>query len=121
MAALGDTNHKLHAVLNSASKFKDAFLAQSSSINLVETSGKVSEFAARFRELANQTKWNDESKITMFYTKLQDRIKDVIIASPVIPTKYEEYVNWAIKIGERLESRQSECPRGFINNRTNHG
>ncbi|KAG8986916.1 hypothetical protein FRB94_002357 [Tulasnella sp. JGI-2019a] len=114
MAALGDSSHELHIILNSASKFKDAFLAQFSSIDLVETttqelsrlnqSRKISEFTTRFRELASQTKWNDESKVAMFYTKLSNRIKDVIIASPVVPTKYEEYVNWAIKIGERLES-----------------
>ncbi|KAG8971729.1 hypothetical protein FRB93_003230 [Tulasnella sp. JGI-2019a] len=131
MAALEDSSHELHGVLNSASKFKDTFLAQFSSINLVESatqelsrlnqSGKILEFTARFRELASQTKWNDESKITIFYTKLSDRIKDVIVTSPVVPTKYEEYVNWAIKIRERLESRQWECPRGFISNRSNHG
>ncbi|KAG8990587.1 hypothetical protein FRB94_013247 [Tulasnella sp. JGI-2019a] len=100
MAALGDSSHELHAILNSASKFKDAFLAQFSSINLVESatqelsrlnqSGKISEFTASFKDLASQTKWNDESKIAMFYTKLSDRIKDVIVASPVVPTKYKE-------------------------------
>ena len=129
MAALGDTHHELYGVVTSNTKFKDAFLAQFSSIDIVETAtqelsrlsqtGRVSEFASRYRELASQTKWNDESKIAMFYSKLQDRIKDVIVASPVIPSKYEEYVNWAIKIGERLESRQSERPRGFTNNRPN--
>ncbi|KAG9020478.1 hypothetical protein FRB95_004176, partial [Tulasnella sp. JGI-2019a] len=125
MGAISDSTHKLRPILKDGVKFKTAFLAQFSSIDPVQAATfklnrlhhtrTISEFSARFRELASQTDWNDPSKISFYYSKLQDRIKDTIVQAASAPGSYEDYVNWAIQIGECLKTRQSEQPRGFQN------
>ncbi|KAG8985144.1 hypothetical protein FRB94_003999 [Tulasnella sp. JGI-2019a] len=89
VGAISDSAHKLRPILEDGVKFKTAFLAQFSSIDPVQAAafklnrlhhtGTISEFSARFRELASQTDWNDPSKISFYYSKLQDRIKDIIV------------------------------------------
>lgn len=101
--------------------FKKAFLAQFSSIDQKQSatrqlaqlrqSGKVSVYAAKFRELAAQTDWNDDSKIAVYYNGLRDTIKTTIATATSIPDKYEEYVNWTIRIGDRLDMAFTERSR----------
>ncbi|KAG8983556.1 hypothetical protein FRB94_005491 [Tulasnella sp. JGI-2019a] len=110
MGAISDSVHKLRPILEDGVKFKTVFLAQFSSIDPVQAAtfklnrlhhtGTISEFSARFRELASQTDWNDPSKISFYYSKLQDRIKDTIAQAASTCDSYKDYVNWAIQIGE---------------------
>lgn len=119
--ALGDPRNPLHPRTLSWTRFKKAFLAQFSSIDQAQTAtrlittlkqtGKVSEYAAKFREYAAQTKWNDDSKIAVYHTGLRDTIKTIIATSVDIPGRYEDYVNWTIKIGDRLDQAAAERAR----------
>lgn len=119
--ALGDPRNPLHPRTLSWTRFKKAFLAQFSSIDQAQTAtrlittlkqtGKVSEYAAKFREYAAQTKWNDDSKIAVYHTGLRDTIKTIIATSVDIPGRYEDYVNWTIKIGDRLDQAAAEHAR----------
>ncbi|KAG9021456.1 hypothetical protein FRB95_002090, partial [Tulasnella sp. JGI-2019a] len=103
VGAISNSVHKLRPILEDGVKFKTVFLAQFSSINPVQAAtfklnrlhhtGTISEFSARFRELASQTDWNDPSKISFYYSKLQDRIKDTIAQAASAPDSYEDYVN----------------------------
>lgn len=123
MEALADSQNPLQTILTNHDNFKKAFLAQFASIDLeqsatlelfkLEQSGKISEYAARFRELSSQTKWNEESKIARFYSGLNDRLKDTIATAPIVPKSLEEYVNWTISLGDRLEARNVRKPGNF--------
>ncbi|KAG8841437.1 hypothetical protein FRB96_007733, partial [Tulasnella sp. 330] len=118
MPAINNTNHKKQKFLEDWDGFKAAFLAQFSSVDQEATAtrelvnirhtGKVSEFAVRFRELAAQTKWNDESKIVVYLTKLKESIRGIILTTISALTQYEEFVNWTIKIGDQVETFNSE-------------
>lgn len=119
--AVSDSNNPLYAVTQKWVDFKAAFLAQFSSVDQEQTAtrqlarlrqdGKVSSYAARFRELASQTKWNDESKIAVYYNGLRDAVKGIISTAVTVPDKYEDYVNWTIKIGDRLDMASAERSR----------
>lgn len=119
--AISDSTNSLHGITQDWDKFKSAFLAQFSSVDQEQTAtrqlarlrqdGKVSSYAARFRELASQTKWNDESKIAVYYNGLRDAVKGIVSTAVTCPDKYEEYVNWTIKIGDRLDMASAERAR----------
>lgn len=121
IGAISDTSSPLYGTTQKWDDFKKAFLAQFSSVDQVQTAtrqltqlkqiGKVSAYAARFRELACQTKWNDESKLAVYYNGLRNAVKDVIAKTANIPTKYEEYVNWTIGIGDRIDMNTAERAR----------
>ena len=119
--ALSNNTHAQRGMVTNWATFKMAFLAQFSSVDQkaattrelvkLKQTGKVSQYAAQFRELASQTEWNDDSKIAIYHTGLRGAIQHIISTSVTIPTTYEEYVNWTIQIGDRLDALSASKPQ----------
>jgi len=102
-------------ILTSWQKWKESFLAQFSSADIRQSATmqleslrqrkgqSISEFAGQFRELANQTGYNDEAKIQAFRTKISRWLQELIENAIDEPTDYEKFINWVIKIGQKRE------------------
>lgn len=123
IAAMGDKENDLHDVIKSWDSFKQAFLAQFGSVDPTKTAtrdiialfqtGKVSEYARKFRELAAQTDFNDASKIAIYERGLKHSMQIALAnASANRTDDYEGFVNWTIAIGDSIE---------FINNPSSGG
>ena len=114
ITAMGVEGHELHDVIKNWAKFKKAFLAQFGSVNPTKTAtrdiialyqtGKVSEYARLFRELAAQTDFNDPSKIAIYERGLKHSMQIALAnASASRPDEYEKFVNWTIEVGDSIE------------------
>src|SRR6201992_3695544 len=103
----------LYDLMAKFANFESAFIAQFSSVNELATEefdieslkqkGTVADYAARFRELANQTDWNEGAKKAQFRFGLKDQIRRAIAIVPNAPKGYEEYLNWVIGIRDMID------------------
>jgi hypothetical protein len=98
-------------------KFEDRFFAQFATGNLSQVASDIihdkltydkekgiAEFAAKFRELANQTDWNNEAKRQTFRAILPPWIKSKLVSTTNVPRDYEEFVDFVVQIVEQQEN-----------------
>lgn len=95
--------------------FKQQFLKQFSSLSaersaetklktLRQGNGNVHTYAAKFRELAEQTQWNESAKLAVFSAGLSGEIRERLDTQISVPSTYSDYVDAAIRIGETLDA-----------------
>lgn len=86
--------------------------SQSKIRRLKQGKGSVLVYSARFRRLAAETGYNNEAKIALFRTGLNDDVKDVLATLLEEPSEFESFMNFCVKIDHRLFDRKME-KRGF--------
>lgn len=82
--------------------------AQSKLRRLKQGKGSVLSYASRFRRLASESGYNNEAKIALFRTGLNDDVKDVLATLLDEPSEFESFINFCIKIDHRLFDRRME-------------
>lgn len=73
--------------------------------NLRQGRSRVFDHAIRFRTLAAESKWNDEALVDTFWMSLSEDIKDRLTMVD-LPKTFEDLVDLAIKIDNRLQERE---------------
>jgi hypothetical protein len=92
----------------------------------------VLSYSTKFRGLAFQTGYNEDAKMDLFRTGLNDEVKDVLATSLQDPEDLEELISLCIKIDQRLHDRRLEKksarpfphfdrPRNFTRNSGSYG
>ena len=82
--------------------------AQASLGRLRQAKSSVVTYAAKFQRIASDTGYNAEAKISVFRFGLNDDVKDVLASSLEEPVEFEAFVNYCIKIDNRLYERRLE-------------
>lgn len=100
--------------------FKKDFLSQWSSTDVErEAEHKISKlvygssiatFVAEFRELASQTKWNDQAKTAALEARLPQWLKAIVALQVEPPSSLHKWYDWIIKMGERQEELRRTNP-----------
>src|SRR6202020_2609638 len=92
-------------------QFSAADIRQSSTTHLEKLRQKpsqsIAEFTGKFRELANQTGYNDTAKKEMFRSRLAPWIQELVDDAIAEPDDYNDFVQWIIKLAQRRELRDA--------------
>jgi hypothetical protein len=75
---------------------------------LRQAKGSVLTYSAKFRRLASETGFNDDALMDFFRYGLNDDIKDVLATCFEELTELESFMNFCIKIDQRLYDRKIE-------------
>jgi hypothetical protein len=75
---------------------------------LRQSRGSVLSYSAKFRRLASETGYNQEALLDIFRFGLSEEIKDVLSTSLNEPNSLEDFINFCVKIDQRLYDRKLE-------------
>ena len=70
--------------------------------------GSVLTYSSKFRRLAAETGYNDDALMDLFRYGLNDEVKDVLSTVLEEPSDLESYMNFCIRIDQRLYDRRIE-------------
>ena len=122
----GDDYFEYGQILDAWEKFKKRFLRQFSALDedrlaegeisrLTAVGKSVADYANKFRDLATRINWNDEAKIAAFRKGLPMGVKEVMSSSIKVPTGFEQFVNWVVRIGKQKEELRKESRNNASN------
>jgi hypothetical protein len=66
------------------------------------------EYVASFRELKDETGYNDVALVERFKKGLDQNLVDRIFYLPEMPTNLEEWISWAVKLDRQAREREVE-------------
>jgi Retrotransposon gag protein/Zinc knuckle len=75
----------------------------------------ASTYAMKFTSLSLETGFNDAALLDAFSSNLNNKIKDIISTSIDVPENFDEFVNYAIKVDNRVYERRMESNGSFNN------
>jgi hypothetical protein len=91
--------------------------AQAALKRLRQGRGSVLTYSSRFRRLAAETGYNDQALLDLFRSGLNDDVKDVLATSIEEPEDFERFMQFCIRIDQRLYDRRLERGGGARNTR----
>lgn len=92
--------------------------ASYSLLQLKQGRRSVSDYSIDFRTLARQSKWNVPALHSAFIHGLADYVRDELAARD-LPEELDEVISMAIRVDQRIRSRQHERSREQLSNHPN--
>ncbi|KAG1038307.1 hypothetical protein G6F43_012708 [Rhizopus delemar] len=113
-----DTDQPLPACMQSLSTFIDALReafgevnaqlhVETSLLNLRQGKGSTAEYAATFRRLASQTRYNEPALLGIFRHSLSDDVKDAL-ATRIVPSDLWPFVTCCIELDNLIRDRAQQ-------------
>jgi hypothetical protein len=80
---------------------------------LKQSKGSVLVYSSKFRRLAPDTGYNEQALLDIFRAGLSDEVKDVLASTLEEPDNLESFINFCVKIDQRLYDRKIERGQNY--------